>query len=275
MKYFIDTEFHNYEKRTGFFNQKRIRTIDLISIAIVSETGKKYYKVSKDFDLKAAWANKWIRENVLKPVWENLYFNEPFFTRQKFPQLINFSYEGLKNLISWHGETKDNIAKDLKKFLIEDIINGEVEIYGYFCDFDYVVFSQLFGDMNHYPPFLPYYFMDIRQTMQEKYKKHLKDNDTGLDLDYDSWKRKHFSYYDNIHDCYREVHFIKEYYDKLEKMNATEKTISTEYGYFIETNKGEIFVLAENIAQAFDKINETGNYEKHSLIKSASIPIII
>lgn len=271
MKYFIGTEFHNYEKKTGFFNQKRIRTIDLISIAIISEKGKEYFEVSKEFDLKAAWADNWIRQNVLLSIWNKMYLNEAEYTRTYFPHLINFSYEGLKNLISWHGKTKNEIARELKLFFTEDMKDESPEIYGYFCDFDYVVFSQLFGNMNHYPPYLPQYFIDIRQMMQESYRQFLRE--TGLtseNMKYDDWKNKFFVSFEDIHDCSWEVYFIKSYYEELKRMNK----INLHYGYYMQTDKGEVFVVAENIAQAFDNIQKTGDYEKYSLMRTASIPII-
>ena len=53
MKYYLDTEFHEYQRRPLF--SKPFRTIELISIGIVAEDGREYYAISKDFDLKAAW----------------------------------------------------------------------------------------------------------------------------------------------------------------------------------------------------------------------------
>ena len=76
MKYFIDTEFHEYHKQPkvcGIKIGKPIPTIDLISIGIVSEdadktlmkpydvysetvkTHREYYAISKDFNIKDAW----------------------------------------------------------------------------------------------------------------------------------------------------------------------------------------------------------------------------
>lgn len=106
MKYFLDTEFHEYHKQlkvAGIKVGKPIPTIDLISIGIVSEDFqalemyritdkngnqsqseptditdcKKYYAICKDFNLKDAWysnqgtkeePNYWLRENVLMPI---------------------------------------------------------------------------------------------------------------------------------------------------------------------------------------------------------------
>lgn len=53
MKYFFDTEFHEYPKKPLF--GKPINTIELISIGIVSEDGREYYAISNEFNLKDAW----------------------------------------------------------------------------------------------------------------------------------------------------------------------------------------------------------------------------
>ncbi|MDQ3328390.1 MAG: 3'-5' exoribonuclease [Chloroflexota bacterium] len=52
MRYFLDTEFID-----------RGRMIDLISLGVVAEDGREFYRVSRDFD--AAAASDWVREHVL------------------------------------------------------------------------------------------------------------------------------------------------------------------------------------------------------------------
>ena len=111
MKYFIDTEFYEYHKQQKCLSikiGKPIPTIDLISIGIVSEDGKEYYAISKDFNIKDAWysnqgtkekSNYWLRENVLKPIFNELKnkvyegqygFKIPFILKN-FKHLINKS----------------------------------------------------------------------------------------------------------------------------------------------------------------------------------------
>jgi len=112
MKYFLDTEFHEYHKQPkvcGIKIGKTISTIDLISIGIVNDgkelsaltkmcgpygnnsyigkellkgtTEREYYAVCKDFNIKDAWnanqgtkekPNYWLRENVLRPIYFEL-----------------------------------------------------------------------------------------------------------------------------------------------------------------------------------------------------------
>ena len=66
MKYFFDTEFHEY-KKGGFTD-----TIELISIGLVAEDGREYYAISRDWDYSAACSNEWLRMNVIKPIYEEM-----------------------------------------------------------------------------------------------------------------------------------------------------------------------------------------------------------
>lgn len=96
MKYFYDTEFleGTQKRRIGNIALPKIfdlnPTIDLISIGIVCQDGREYYAVSKDFNLKEAWNRfdlkkfedtkhntkvYWIRENVLKPIFQELLYS--------------------------------------------------------------------------------------------------------------------------------------------------------------------------------------------------------
>jgi hypothetical protein len=56
MNYYLDTEFiEGQQSRLFGIPTKSLPTIDLISIGIVSQDGREYYAVSKDFNLKEAW----------------------------------------------------------------------------------------------------------------------------------------------------------------------------------------------------------------------------
>lgn len=196
MKYFIDTEF-NEDFHAPFFGRRR-HFIDLISIALVAEDGREYYAISKDFDLKAAW-NKmdrdgkyWLRDNVLAPIHKDLYAMETRITKEHFPNLIDFSYEGLRNLIKWHGKTNEDIKEDILDFTgtLQDIggrTDRNPEFYGYYCDYDWVVFCTLFGKMIDLPPTYPKYCRDIKQMLDEVAERTL-----------DTIK---FKLWTHIHDC--------------------------------------------------------------------------
>jgi hypothetical protein len=187
MKYFIDTEFHEYERKPYW--SKPVNTIELISIGIISEDGREYYAISKNFNIKAAWNNEWLRENVLKGIWKELYEKERY-VREYHWNLIEFSYKGLKNLIQWNSKSNKQIAeeifefvnpkvksnteewtKHLNKFKILATENQNVQFYGYYSDYDWVVFCRLFGRMIDLPKGFPIYCIDLKQILDEKASK--------------------------------------------------------------------------------------------------------
>jgi len=201
MKYFIDTEFHEYHKRPNILGikiGKPIPTIDLISIAIVRETGANYYAISKEFDVEDAWysyqldeeGNKdyWLRDNVLHPIHIEL-------SKQDNKSFHN-SLRNFKRLIKKYGKTKEEIAKEIKRFIaFEDVLgifgtpyvldNSDMEyisrmetllknmdyyfpeFYGYYADYDWVVLSQLYGKMINLPKYFPMYCRDLKQMFDE------------------------------------------------------------------------------------------------------------
>lgn len=164
MKYYLDTEFHEY-KKTSFIS-KDVNTIELISIGIVAEDGREYYAISDEFDLKAAWNsydekiaeyNKliyedgsvlcyvhrnndvseelrykkkesgnykqvwtkgkpykeyWLRDNVLKPVYEELLQRVP----SDFRRMFKFTIRDLERLLNWYGKSNSEIAEEIVKF---------------------------------------------------------------------------------------------------------------------------------------------------------------
>ena len=183
-------------------------TIDLISIGIVAEDGREYYAISKDFNLKEAWnrfdkvINKqyplgpaydkiyWIRENVLKPIWIELsLLKNPEYSKNDIKIVWNElsnrgRYVRMQLLISLYGKTNKQIAKEVKEFVYskEDVlynhedcktnhigeVRSNIQFYGYYCDYDWVVFCWLFGRMIDLPKGFPMYCNDLKQVLDEK-----------------------------------------------------------------------------------------------------------
>lgn len=186
MKYYLDTEFHEYEKCTGIFNKTKTPTIDLISIGIVSEDEREYYAISKDFDVKDAWKNEWLRENVLKLIYKELHDKENIEARQAFYRAnvyitetkFRFTYRNFKKLVGKFGKSRKDIAKEIKEFVYNQIdfdkYNGTYKskpyFYAYYADYDWVVFTQLFGRMVDLPKGFPRYCIDLKQILDEKAK---------------------------------------------------------------------------------------------------------
>jgi len=189
MNYYIDTEFHEYKKKP--FIGKATDTIELISIGIVAEDGREYYNVCKEFDVRAAWNNEWLRENVLKDIWKELN-SETTYHKE------DFTYKGFKRLIDWKGKSKTQIANEIIEFTYgfavtgypkentEKIIPKDINFYAYYADYDWVVFCWLFGRMIDLPKGFPMYCIDLKQELdskvrnagmcitQESFNKHLK-----------------------------------------------------------------------------------------------------
>jgi hypothetical protein len=192
MKYFLDTEFLEGTQDGGWgFRTKP--TIDLISIGIVAEDGCEYYAISKDFNLKEAWNRwqqrtgegdrnnqeprlYWIRENVLKPIFKELVAKNHAYSNQALHRANvyipvkdwKFTYSSIKKLLKTYGKTNKQIAEEVKEFCLEVPRiqeSGNPEFYGYYSDYDSVVFRWLFGKMIDLPNGFPMFCNDLKQEL--------------------------------------------------------------------------------------------------------------
>ncbi len=189
MKYFLDTEFHEYTKKVTLLGItiEKVNTIELISIGMVCEDGRTFYAISRDFDIPAAWNNGWLRENVLKSVYTDLIKKESNFGRTYFASLMQFDLKGMKNLIRWHGMGREDIADAIFEFCNPHVktntqnwtdhlnkhrvLAGEninPHFYAYYADYDWVVFCWIFGRMIELPNGFPKYCRDLKQMYDEK-----------------------------------------------------------------------------------------------------------
>ena len=217
MKYFIDTEFLEGTQTKRFLGipfGKTPPTIDLISIGIVSEDGREYYAISKDFNLDEAWnrfdlktmtnlkgdsdTNKmkvfWIRENVLKPIFEELAKKEGVEGDKSVVNIFfKYSKKELRRLINKYGKSREQIAEEIKEFIykpygkpnsINHIFNevllkeNPINFYGYYSDYDHVALCWLFGKMIDLPTGFPMYTIDLKQELDRKV-----NNLSNLELD--------------------------------------------------------------------------------------------
>lgn len=108
-------------------------SIKLISLAIVAEDGRELYVTSRDFT--EADCNEWVRANVLP----NLH--PPGCP---CPGPIE----------------RDLIGDCVREFVGKD---AEPEFWGYYADYDWVVFCWLFGAMIDLPKGWPMYCRDLKQ----------------------------------------------------------------------------------------------------------------
>lgn len=104
------------------------KTIELISIGIVAGDGREFYLENSDFNLDSA--TDWLKENVV-----------PHLNFEKF----GFALEFIKRQIL---------------FFIDN--DPKPEFWGYYANYDWVLFCQLFGKMMDLPKPFPMFINDMK-----------------------------------------------------------------------------------------------------------------
>lgn len=106
--------------------------VQLVSVGLVSEDGREYYAVSKDFE--PGRANQWVWQQVLSqlppmgsPEWKNLW----------------------------------EIAEEVAEFC-DPKLYGRPEFWGWFCSYDWVALCSIFGSMKGLPEGWTHYCRDIK-----------------------------------------------------------------------------------------------------------------
>lgn len=225
-KYFIDCEFIEDFHKPLF--GKRRHYIDLISVAIVCEDGREYYAVSNDFDLEHVW-NKfewkespyvslstgrgtmekeyWLRDNVLKPIHEDLYQQLNYYVKTYHSALCGFDIKGMKNLLGWFGKSNKQIAAEIVDFVNPKVeVEGHVgwirknnpiadgcdkhgwaqpQFYGYFCGYDWPLLCSLFGRMIDLPKGFPMLCYDLKQEIDRVAMKYQRGGTPQQNMEYD------------------------------------------------------------------------------------------
>jgi hypothetical protein len=173
MKYFIDTEFIEGFNKPLF--GKRRHFIDLISIGIVCEDGRTYSAISNEY--KYNNADKWVQENVIDPLYISTVSGDG---RNRCNS---------KNFHLYYGKSNKQIAEEIEWFirrdhhvncntniLVDDKTHEPVEFYGYYADYDWVLFCSLFGRMIDLPKGFPMYCHDLKQTFDEDYHEQIRES---------------------------------------------------------------------------------------------------
>ena len=120
------------------------RTIDLISIGIVDENDREFYAINQDCDFTKA--GHWVQENVLGQIDSESKFWMP----QK---------DIAHGILEYIGA----LGKDYPEF------------WGYYADYDWVIFCWLFGAMIDLPGGWPMYCRDIKQWCDQLGNPSLPD----------------------------------------------------------------------------------------------------
>ena len=158
MKYFIDTEFIEGFNKPLF--GKRRHFIDLISIGVHREDGKSLHLLSRDWNFKDA--DEWVKDNVIIPLYRQYVSGDCRNITQgdSFHKLLGFKNEQIKDkLLEFFGCWRDQYFWRAPE---------DIEVYGYYCDYDWVLLCSLFGRMIDLPKGFPMYCHDLKQTLDEK-----------------------------------------------------------------------------------------------------------
>lgn len=122
MRWFLDTEFND-----------RGTHIELISIALVSESGREYYAHSSEYDVSAC--DEWLQTNVLP-----LLSDKPRIPRAQ-------------------------IAAGIQRLVAQE--KGVPEFWAYYAAYDWVLFCQLFGGALKLPGYSKH-CKDLKQLIDDR-----------------------------------------------------------------------------------------------------------
>lgn len=159
MKYFLDTEFIEGFHKPLF--GKRRHFIDLISIGIIREDGESFHAISSEFNFDDA--DPWVKENVILPLYIK-YVNgdaRNSLTVPNFNKVIGTPLSVIKEqVLSLFGCYRDSLFWRAPPIA--------PEIFGYYADYDWVLFCSLFGRMIDLPKGFPMHCIDLKQMLDAK-----------------------------------------------------------------------------------------------------------
>lgn len=144
MIYAIDTEFMEDGK-----------TIQLISLGLVAEDGRTYYRqvIERDY----ARANRWVQTHVIPQL------TQCPGSRSKNEHWSHWSTTktgGCVRGCPW--QWQDWMGEEVRAFV------GKSPVFvGYYCAYDWVALCQLYGTMMDLPESWPMYCRDLRQWLDE------------------------------------------------------------------------------------------------------------
>lgn len=199
MKYFLDQEFIEGFHKPLFGRERHF--IDLISIGLVAEDGRKYSAICSEYDYKKA--SRWVCSNVIQPLYEatvaanpqinvtpsnfHLTFGKP--RREIAREIIAFINPhidmGVDLLDTTPGYRIVNDAmiqmhdlRSVRTGMPDEVVVAHPKFYGYYCDYDWVLFCSLFGIMMELPDGFPKYCRDAKQELDRLASDYLLINKT-------------------------------------------------------------------------------------------------
>lgn len=138
-RYFYDCEFLEDGTR-----------IWLISIGIVSATGREYYAVNRDAPWRKIRKHQWLMDNVV-----------PGLPRVNGDMRHFIPRSWLCDMRSDLVRPRERIAEEVRMFLTGG--GGPSQLWSYFSAYDHVTLAQLWGPMSLLPPGIPMRTGDIAQ----------------------------------------------------------------------------------------------------------------
>ncbi|MFA5377755.1 MAG: 3'-5' exoribonuclease [Dehalococcoidia bacterium] len=153
MKYFIDSEFSERGPK---------HPVELISIAIVAEDGREFYAINDAWYgfLAHRRASKWVQDNVLSHL-----------PADADTDVSN----GGSPRMAWEGSRRMPISQIREEILAFVGNDPKPEFWGYYADYDWVAFCQIFGAMIDLPTGWPMYCRDLKQICDERGNPTLPD----------------------------------------------------------------------------------------------------
>jgi 3' exoribonuclease, RNase T-like len=161
------TEYRNIFIDTEFIETGRDSPVRLLSIGMVDEQGVSYYAEAHE----TAWchAGEWVRKNVLPQLHQpdphckvhgKLRKIEEWVGGDDSPGCTCFAVRGPRRTFK---EMQREIAGYIGNYKSTGV---KSRFWGYFADYDWVVFCQIFGTMSELPEWSPYYCFDLKQAAE-------------------------------------------------------------------------------------------------------------
>jgi len=168
-KYYLDTEFIEDGK-----------TIDLISLALISESGQEMHLLNADCDWSRA--DQWVKENVLSRI-RNITRKEAALCRGNIldlsvvPDPKQRRREGELDVSKARPKNEGDyipycrFSDAILEFCHPEVY-GKPEFIAYYADYDWVAFCQTFGKMIDLPEGFPMYCKDLKQEIDRQGLDH-------------------------------------------------------------------------------------------------------
>jgi hypothetical protein len=149
------------------------RTIDLISIGLVSETGGEYYAISSEFDHQALLGNPWLIENVLP----SLPYRRHEFGLAAESRFMTLDYDHPDRPAV---KRRSRIAQEVRGFILGEATGSVPELWAWYAAYDHVALCQLWGPMINLPEGIPMFTCDLRQEVARQGDPRLPDQPAGV-----------------------------------------------------------------------------------------------